>query len=66
MYSSAIHEKSVHLLNPVPDDKILDWSKLKHILDTSSGLKKTRAAHSFFQHLTMRPRAIFSISKITS
>ena len=29
-------------------------------------LKKTRAAHSFFQRLTTHPREIFFISKITS
>ena len=29
-------------------------------------LKKTRAAHSFFQRLTTHPREIFFIKKITS
>ena len=33
--------------------------------DASSGVKKTRAAHSFFQRLTTYPREIFFISKIT-
>ena len=29
----ASYQASHHIINPVPDDKILDWSKLKQIAD---------------------------------
>ena len=37
---ASLFQKSAHSLNPLPDDKIIDWSKLKAFADDSIKLAK--------------------------
>ena len=68
-FPSVINFDDIMMLKRYIIDRIINWLffiwKISYS-DASEGVKKTRAAHSFFQHLTTHTREIFFISKLTS